>query len=344
MAQLILLFLFFSHAETIRVRTARAVDHSSFSDIQVRRFVDGGLGFFEVIEGQKKPFVILTDKLKFILKNANVLLYARSETLFDEIQTLDMDRYLEGVLFNEMPMHYPKEALKAQAIISKSYAKSKISSHKTFDVENTVEDQIYKTATHSKEARSILNQVRAVVLEDHNQKIAQTLFHAHCGGAKDKGSCRLKAHWKFSISDEELMAKLQMPQKLKNVFVTERSSNGRALKVNLLTQDKKNLKLSGEGLRRLIGFEKLKSSLFELSFKDHRIDFEGYGYGHGLGLCQNGARALAQGGLNYRQILEHYYPKFRLRNDRDQHPNRKKNDCTDCSHIHVVEFHSKTSL
>ena len=72
--------------------------------------------------------------------------------------------------------------------------------------------------------------------------------------------------------------------------------------------------MSGNELRRVLGYEKLKSARFKVSVEDGTFTFTGKGAGHGVGMCQWGAKGMADGGYSYRQILGHYYTGLFLRN------------------------------
>ena len=61
-------------------------------------------------------------------------------------------------------------------------------------------------------------------------------------------------------------------------------------------------------LRKIIGFGKLKSTLFDVENEADVVKFTGRGFGHGSGLCQWGAKYLADHGVGYLSILKHYYP------------------------------------
>ena len=62
----------------------------------------------------------------------------------------------------------------------------------------------------------------------------------------------------------------------------------------------------------MIGFNKIKSTLFEIEKTQNGYRFSGRGFGHGSGLCQWGSKFLAEAGRNYSSILRHYYPKATL--------------------------------
>ena len=65
-------------------------------------------------------------------------------------------------------------------------------------------------------------------------------------------------------------------------------------------------------LRRILGYSNLKSTWFEVELKGSEITFRGKGYGHGVGMCQWGAKGMADHGHSYEAILKHYYPDAKL--------------------------------
>ncbi len=90
--------------------------------------------------------------------------------------------------------------------------------------------------------------------------------------------------------------------------MVDRTASGRARTVRLGART-----LSGVELRQIIGYEKLPSLLFEVSVTSGVAVFTGRGSGHGVGLCQWGARERARRGESYREILAHYYPGAEIR-------------------------------
>jgi stage II sporulation protein D len=70
--------------------------------------------------------------------------------------------------------------------------------------------------------------------------------------------------------------------------------------------------MNAQEFRKIMGFEKIRSSDFSLRWLGRQMKIEGSGLGHGVGLCQTGAKGLAIEGMNYREILKLYYPKAKL--------------------------------
>jgi stage II sporulation protein D len=93
--------------------------------------------------------------------------------------------------------------------------------------------------------------------------------------------------------------------------VVERSASGRAVAVRV-RGDRDEAVLSGDDLRRALGAGRLRSTLFEVRRAGDDVVFVGSGNGHGVGMSQWGARALASHGATYAQILARFYPGARL--------------------------------
>jgi len=116
--------------------------------------------------------------------------------------------------------------------------------------------------------------------------------------------------WTYQIGLDDLRAALRdvgLSPRGGRVRVLERSASGRAALLDVL-----GLQLSGRDLRQLLGGRALRSSLFDVRLEGGSARFLGSGAGHGVGLCQWGAREMARRGRSYDGILSHYYPGTRL--------------------------------
>jgi hypothetical protein len=98
--------------------------------------------------------------------------------------------------------------------------------------------------------------------------------------------------------------------RLDNISVTRRDQTGRAEQITIEGEQRRVVR--GWDFKiivgRALGWNNLKSSRFAVTRAGHDFVFRGSGFGHGLGLCQEGAHVMAQRGIGYRQILEHYFP------------------------------------
>jgi stage II sporulation protein D len=100
----------------------------------------------------------------------------------------------------------------------------------------------------------------------------------------------------------------RMRAEIASVEVQSRTASGR-VQTLLLNQ----AKLAAVELRQILGYRRLPSLLFEVETEGKHAVFHGSGSGHGVGLCQTGAKDRAQAGATYREILAHYYPGAEIR-------------------------------
>jgi hypothetical protein len=128
------------------------------------------------------------------------------------------------------------------------------------------------------------------------------------------------AHWTDQISRADLLRALQADSRtdvghhLDQIAVTKHDDSGRAEFITITGEQQKvvrgwDFKLI---VGRTLGWNILKSSRFEVSRNGSSFVFRGSGFGHGLGLCQEGAHVMATRGANYQRILEKYFPGTRV--------------------------------
>lgn len=166
------------------------------------------------------------------------------------------------------------------------------------------------------------------------------------GTVLDEG-CKLnhKSDWRESFTKKELASYLlkyfNLSQKysLTNIEKLSLTQSGRVNElaftfldqeifdgvksVNLLLPKSIFVKiLTAQDFRRIVGYNRIKSTFFEIHIKENAIELSGRGYGHGAGMCQNGARYLAQSGSSYLQILKRYYPLMKLNGSSAPNKNR----------------------
>ncbi len=254
----------------------------------------------------------------------------------DVIVALNVEDYLHNVLNSEMPTSWPLEALKSQAIASRTYTLYQMNARRQqpYQLESTVLDQVYSLKFHSKKTKAVdqaIKETREKVLTVDG-KMIKAYYHSDCGGQteeprqiwgshKDKhhmgsvvddhGATSPYSHWNFEISLKDLGNKLAL---LDTNFQTPKQaevlSYTPSQRVALLAfnDGHEHVTVSGNELRRLIGYDKLRSTLFDIEQKDGYLKFSGKGFGHGSGLCQWGSRYLANKGKRAGEILSHYYP------------------------------------
>ena len=247
------------------------------------------------------------------------------------INCVDLEDYLYGVVPVEMPPTWAENALKAQAVASRTYAlyiKGK-SKDKGYDLVATTASQVYggldaETAASNK----AVDATRGEIIT-HNGRLTIAYFHSNSGGftesAKDVWVADLRylkgirdpysdnipgGSWELSLSRRAIQDRLNQ-YGLNVGAVTEirpfdMSDSGRPAKI-AVASTRGEIVLKSNDFRLKIGAMKLKSTLFVLSETADGLRIRGKGFGHGVGMSQWGAYRMAQAGHHYRDILRHYY-------------------------------------
>ncbi len=242
------------------------------------------------------------------------------------VNVLPLEDYLVGVLGSEMPRSFPLEALKAQAVAARTYAlQKKLEQYgQPFHLGSGVISQVYGgLKAEDPRTREAVESTRGLVLTFDLQPI-EAYFHASCGGKTESGASALgrdlpylkpvscpcgklpTSQWSMGISNDEL--KTALGSKPTGMKVEGRTSTGRAKRVHFAP----NRSIDAVTFRENLGYMKLKSLDFEMEPSASGWTIHGHGFGHGAGLCQWGAKVLADTGQDFRQILAHYYPGTEL--------------------------------
>lgn len=255
-----------------------------------------------------------------------------SPSAVNAINIVDLEEYLLSVVPSEMPSGWPLEALKAQAIAARSYAVSRLGTYEAegFDLKATTEDQVYAGVQAESPATSQAVAETAGIVLKHEGKVVPAFFHSTSGGytrAPEPLSGRyypfLKAvpdyddrspyfTWSQNLAvpviEEALRGCGRGVGSLLGVYVIARAQGFRAGHVLVVGSEGIRL-LTGEEMRRIL---KLPSTNFNVGCAEEAYVIAGRGFGHGMGLSQWGARALAENGYNAAQILAYYYKDVSL--------------------------------
>jgi stage II sporulation protein D len=282
---------------------------------------------------------ILNKEGDLLPSSISILKNRRSQ--LDIIGNLDLEKYLQGVLPSEMPASWPFESLKAQAVASRTYVlfQKQSNRHLHFDVESSIMDQVYKTqkasTPWSRKIAKVIKETESMVLSQGGKAI-KAYFHSHCGGhtemaanvwtgaagfntVKDPYCAKhTPLKWKISKSLKDLewaYKKFSGDSEVYNLLSVQNGSknlSGRVETLFLFFENGQIRKWEGVDFRKSIGFSKIKSTRFQVVSKNKEVEFSGSGYGHGVGLCQHGAKSMAKLGKTYNEILKHYYPNSHL--------------------------------
>jgi stage II sporulation protein D len=252
------------------------------------------------------------------------------------INELGIDDYLKGVLPREVTVTWPDEALKVQAVASRTYLAAHLDKHgaQGFDLCSDVHCQVYggMTKEHPKTTAAVDNTRGEILI--YKDKPIGAYFYAFCGGSTEKirpvwgnddqpylpqKKCRYcvgnpRYVWKLTVHDDDILkallkADLVKGTALKNISVKKKSGSARAEIVTVKT-DAGSFDMRGNAFRIAMNPEKIRSTLWtHLKKRDGGIyEFEGKGWGHGVGMCQWGAKGQAEHGRSYTDILSFYYP------------------------------------
>ncbi|MDI6703583.1 MAG: SpoIID/LytB domain-containing protein [bacterium] len=247
------------------------------------------------------------------------------------INVIDLEDYLYGVIKKEVPGSFPFEAIKAQAVVSRTFALANLGKHGDFDLCSNCHCQMYGGVL-AEDIWTIIavRETQGEILV-YNGKIADTPYHSTCGGHTDSselvwsgkkdipylrgvrcGFCYDSPHytWQEEIPINEISKALNIGN-IYSIEILEVTPYGRVQRL-LITHSKGETKISGRDLREILGLDVIKSTRFTCRRHGDMILFSGYGFGHGVGMCQFGAKEMAKAGYTYKEILEHYYPGTEL--------------------------------
>lgn len=251
------------------------------------------------------------------------------------INELPLEEYIKSVVSAEIGPNWDMEALKAQAVISRTYAlyQKGMNNNPNFDLTSSVLHQVYKGSTvDARIAYAVMNTGGEVVT--YNGKLIEALYHSTCGGRTEdveevfgknypylkpvSSSCDLSPYsvWERKIPIEEIEKALNLSG-IKEISIRSLTTTRRVKTVEISHRDG-SLTVKATDLRKLLGWSRLPSTNFELRRENGTYVFEGKGYGHGVGLCQWSALQMARDGKSYRQILDFFYPGTVLRIHEDR--------------------------
>jgi stage II sporulation protein D len=251
------------------------------------------------------------------------------------LRNMDIERYVQGVLAGEMRSDWPMEALKAQAILARTFVlkfvSEKQSKYEGADISTDItEAQAYSEEKINERIVKAVEQTRGEVLS-YNGAFPYAWFHAHAGGRTELATKALDykqqepgyiqsvespdsdrapdtvKNWTASFTAEEVGAAAAKAGvktgPVKTIEIGEKGESGRAATFIINGNN-----VPGPGLRIALDATKLKSTLVsDVTVDGDRVTFKGSGYGHGVGMSQWGAYGLAEQGTAAEDIVTHYF-------------------------------------
>ena len=291
---------------------------------------DNGIGIEErfsagefIIEPQDNGYVWIGDRWY----RGKTRIIRQGDTL-TAINHVDLEHYLYSVVGAEAVSSWPIEALKAQAVAARSYAlyKRNTEANSIYDVDTTISTQVYKgldteyTTTHE-----AVNGTHGQIMT-YQDRVILAAFHSSSGGytenVEDIWTSPLPYlrsvvdydhespvfEWQRVTPISKIKELATGVGKITSLQTEKVTPRGRVISMKV-TGDRGSASISGKDLRKVLD---LRSTLFRVATDGNNLKIKGRGFGHGLGMSQWGAYYLAKQGVNYHQILVHYYQNANL--------------------------------
>lgn len=250
------------------------------------------------------------------------------------IETMPLEKYIEGVVAQEMEPNWPLEALAAQAVVSRTLTISAIEAGTIKRLHNadvsTAKEELQAFAP-----QKVNDSVRQAVAETRGEVLLYAgglvnAIYSSCNGqigaTKEESFPKEIPHdtpyfqpvtdncfddapdnvksWTVTIPASEVAAAIGYNGNPSDIRILEKGPSGRILYIG--AGDKK---IYGSDFRRAIGYDRLKSTLItEMNYENGNFVLKGLGWGNGVGLCQWGAYSFAKQGQKAEEIIRHYYP------------------------------------
>jgi stage II sporulation protein D len=249
------------------------------------------------------------------------------------VNELPLEEYLVGVLRAETGEKWPLEALRAQAVVARTYAAyhRTIAGNRSHHIlASTAHQQYFGRVPPASPIWGAVRETAGQVLLWEGD-VFPAFYHTESGGYTEdprtvfaaRNMPALKAvrcefsvgsphyFWALDVKLADLAEILRRHDltigSVTSIDVSERTPSLRASTVTV-HGTRGSVRVRGNDFRRMIGYDTFKSTLFAVAVDAHWARFSGRGYGHGVGMCQWGAKGMAEQGHTARQILEFYYP------------------------------------
>lgn len=244
------------------------------------------------------------------------------------INEIPLEEYIKGVVAAEVGNKWDMEALKAQAVVARTYALyQKLNNNGSalfYDLTSSVLHQAYRGSGIPENIVRAVEETRGEVLTYEGKPII-AFYHSTSGGmTEDAGevfgkdypylkpvetSCELSPFyiWERRIPAVDIEKAINAIG-LKDIIIESYTESKRVKNLRIVTESGE-LTMLGKDFRKSLGWDKLPSTLITaLSKSGSQFVFEGKGYGHGVGMCQWSALEMAQSGKDYEEILCSFYP------------------------------------
>jgi len=249
------------------------------------------------------------------------------------VNHLEIDRYLCGVLYNEVSHFWPLEVLKAQAIAARTFALYQRRQNKArdYDLRSDIYSQVYRGSDSEKWTTNKAVFLTSRLVLTYNGDIFPAYYHANCAGMTEAASnlwnintpplrgvecpyCKYTRHYKWSdrIPLEDIRTKLVAAGykigEIESIVVLSRNKSNRAEKLEVKDTAGTVVIITAKDFRQILQSNTIRSTNFEVDIKGGTAVFDGFGWGHGVGMCQWGAYGMSKLKKSAAEILQFYYP------------------------------------
>lgn len=241
------------------------------------------------------------------------------------INELPLEDYVRGVVIAEVGPNWEMEALKAQAVISRTYAlyQKKTNGDSIYHLTSSVLHQVYKGSSSDIRVAYAVAGTSSEILT-FKGSLVEPFYHSTCGGKTERpeevfgksypylrsveSNCETSPYWVWErkIPLNEIENALALSG-IKEITIKSYTSTNRAKELNIIHKSGTTT-MRATDFRKALGWSNLPSTNFTMLRDGDSILFRGKGYGHGVGLCQWSALQMALEGKNYKEILSFFYP------------------------------------
>ncbi|MBR6821206.1 MAG: stage II sporulation protein D [Bacilli bacterium] len=276
--------------------------------------------------------------ISFFFKETNFIMQQNKQSVdkyqvnidtTDKILTVELEEYIIGVVAGEMPALFSEEALKAQAIASRTYLINHLQTNKT--ITNTTDDQVYLTKEEMKEKwkddydkyynkiKEAVTATKGLIMYYNNEPIKAYYFSTSNGYTassisvfNEQRDYLTSVESPFDqdnsntieISKQDFCNKLDISCNEISITNIIKDNSNRISKITI-----NNKEFKGTQVRKLLS---LRSTDFTFNIKETTIEIITKGYGHGVGMSQYGANNMAKIGYTYEEILKYYYQDIKI--------------------------------
>lgn len=241
------------------------------------------------------------------------------------VNEVPLEEYIRDVVSVEVSPDWDMEALKAQAVVARTYAlyQKMMNGNSLYHLASSVMHQVYKGKNTDMRVTYAVSATAQEVLTFEG-KIIEAFYHSTCGGKTEnseevfvkplpylksrESTCDLSpySYWERNISIDEIEKAVGISP-IQEISISSYTATNRVKQILIKTESDITT-MNATDFRRALGWRRLPSTNFQLTRSGDDIIFQGKGYGHGVGLCQWCMLKMAREGKSYAEILAHFYP------------------------------------